>query len=73
MKKKIAKSDKDKLTLADAARMLNVCKRTVQKAIRDGLLEPVTRGIHGYAYWVTRASVTNLLVATSKNVRGGAA
>jgi excisionase family DNA binding protein len=54
------KSDKDKLTLTDAATRLNVCVRTVTEAIRKGKLEPVRHGIARRVFWVTRESVEKL-------------
>ncbi len=54
------KSDKDKLTIKDAARRLRVCVSTVYNAIDKGKLKPVRHGINGMAFWVTRASVEEL-------------
>ena len=57
----ILKSDKERLTLADAAKMLGVCKRTVQNAINAGRLEAVRHGLGRRACHVTRKSVAALL------------
>ena len=54
-------SDKERLTLADAAKMLGVCKRTVQNAINAGRLEAVRHGLGRRACHVTRKSVAALL------------
>ena len=62
------KSDREKMTLTDAAKELHVCKRTIQNGIDKGLLVPVRGGLlRRNAYWVTRASVEAL------KAKGGAA
>jgi len=63
------KSDENRLTLTDAAQMLGVTVRTVQRAVKDGFLDGVTHGLRGRVYWVTRASVERALAAIG---RGGA-
>ena len=63
------KSDEGKMTLTDAARTLGVTVRTVQRAVKDGLLDGVTHGLRGRVYWVTRASVERALAEIG---RGGA-
>ena len=51
----------ERMTLAEAAEELGLCKRTVQNAINKGLLEPITHGLCGKTYWVTARSVKALL------------
>jgi hypothetical protein len=60
-------SDDEKMTLADAAKALSVCKRTIQNGIKAGILSPVRCGLKRRACWVTRASVEAFLA------KGGAA
>ena len=62
----ILKSDKEKLTLRDAAKMLGVCKRTVQLAITSGRLEAVRGGIFQRVRYVTRKSVDAILAERKK-------
>ena len=58
---RIPQSDKDKLTLTDAANVFGVSKRAIQNAIRDGRLVPVRCGLCRRAYGVTRARVNAIL------------
>jgi len=51
----------DKITLTDAAKMLNCSKRTIQNAIASGKLTPVRCGVARHAYYVTRASVEAIM------------
>lgn len=60
------KSDKEKLSLPDAAKVFGMTKRGIQKAIKAGRLVPVRGGVARRVYWVTRASVNAIL-------KGGAA
>lgn len=62
----ILKSDKEKLTLRDAADALGVCKRTVQLAITSGRLEAVRGGIFQRVRYVTRKSVDAILAERKK-------
>ena len=61
------KSDSEKLTISDAARALDVCRRTILKGVKAGLLVPIRGGLRRRVYWVTRASVDALIE------KGGAA
>jgi len=54
------KSDKDKLTLADAARRLRVSVSTIKNGIHARKLVPVWHGLSRRAFWVTRESVEKL-------------
>ena len=60
------KTDTDNITLQDAAKMLNCTKRTIQKAIKAGKLEPVRCGVARHAYYVTRASVEAIMKGGAK-------
>ena len=62
----ILKSDREKLTLRDAAKMLGVCRRTVQLAIISGRLEAVRGGICNRVWYVTRKSVDAILAERKK-------
>ena len=44
------KSDENRLTLTDAAQMLGVTVRTVQRAVKDGFLDGVTHGLRGRVF-----------------------
>lgn len=59
-------SDKDKITLKDAAKMLNCSRRTIQNAIARGKITPVRCGISRRAYHVTRASVEAIMKGGAK-------
>ena len=59
-------SDKERMTIADAARELKCSRWSIYRAMATGKLEPVRCGISRRAYYVTRASVEAIMKGGAK-------